>query len=95
VHCSQGVVPLGEPEVDDFPVPEVELREPRLLRAEPSRFGGIDTLPPGEPVLPPKYNGESTGPTAESVLLQDAQDMVITPENGHLDHVTSLDSNMY
>ena len=81
-------MPLGEPEVDDelppAPPPQpVELREPQLLRDEPSRYAGgvggrgVADLPPGEPVLPPVYNGETTGTTAEPVLLQDAQDMVL------------------
>ena len=67
------MVPLGEPEVDDFPKPDIELREPRLFRDEPSRFGGLNELPPGEPAVPPAFNGENTGTTAEPVLLQDAQ----------------------
>ena len=85
-------MPLGEPEVDDElpPVPPpqpVELREPQLLRDEPSRYAGgvgghgVADLPPGEPVLPPVYNGETTGTTAEPVLLQDAQDMVLRDRN--------------
>lgn len=62
------MVPLGEPEVDD-----IELREPQLFRDEPSRFGGLNELPPGEPAVPPAFNRENTGTTAEPALLQDTQ----------------------
>lgn len=81
---TPGVVPMGEPEVDGVSGSgAVELREPQLLRDEPSRFGGSfpNGVPPGEPALPPSYNGETTGTTAEPVLLQDAQDMVLRDRN--------------